>query len=145
MHFVDTNLLVYARDDADPAKRDRAREVMRLLWHSGRGRLSYQVLNEFYNTVTRKLSPGLPRDEAIADVRSFTSWQPLAPNPELFDRAWWIEERHRLSWWDSMIVAAALVQNCQTLLTEDLQDGQQIEGLQVISPFAFQFDLSRLA
>jgi len=140
MHFVDTNLLVYARDDAEPAKRDRAREVMGRLWRSGQGRLSHQVLIEFYNTVTRKLNPGLPRTEAAADVRALLAWNPVSPDAAILERAWSLEERHGFSWWDSLIVAAALAQDCRSLITEDLQDGQVIEGLRVLNPFAPSFD-----
>ena len=109
MHFVDTNVLVYARDDADPRKRDRARMIMARLWQGGDGRLSQQVLIEFYSTVTRKLKPGLPREEAIADVRELSVWNPIRPSLPLFDQAWQLEERYGFSWWDSLIVAAAPV------------------------------------
>jgi len=144
MHFVDTNLLVYARDDADPRKRDRAREVMSRLWQTGAGRISHQVLVEFYATVTRKLKPGLPREEAIADVRELSAWKPFPHSLPLYDRAWLIEDRHGLSWWDSLIVAAALAQDCATLLTEDLQHGLQIDQLRIANPFHPDFDLEAL-
>ena len=144
MHFVDTNVLVYARDDAEPWKRDRAREVMRRLWRTRQGRVSHQVLIEFYNTVTRKLSPGLPRDEAISDVRELLVWEPVAPDSALFERAWQVEDRYRLSWWDSLIAAAALIQDCQILHTEDLQDGMEIDGLRVVNPFGPAFDFRLL-
>lgn len=142
--FVDTNVLVYARDNAYSAKRDRAKAVMTSLWSSGWGRLSHQVLVEYYATVTRKLKPGLPREEAMADVRALAVWDPVPPTPKLFERAWLIEGRWQLSWWDSLIVAAALVQNCRTLLTEDLQNGLEIDGLRVVNPFEVEFDLTKL-
>jgi len=144
MHFVDTNVLVYARDDADPWKRDRARTIMTRLWQARDGRLSQQVLVEFYATVTRKLRPGLPREEAIADVRELSAWNPIPPSLPLFDQAWLLEERYGFSWWDSLIVAAALAQNCATLLTEDLQHGLQIDKLRVVSPFHPDFDPASL-
>lgn len=143
-HFVDTNLLVYCRDDTEPAKRDRALQIMRLLWETRRGRLSHQVLAEFYNTVTRKLSPGLPREEAAADVRSLLAWNPLPPGAAVLEKAWQIEERLRLSWWDSLVAASALILGCATLLSEDLQDGLRIEGLRVVNPFSPEFDLALL-
>ena len=144
MHFVDTNVLVYARDDAEPGKRDRARSIMALLWNEGNGRLSQQVLVEFYATVTRKLRPGLAKGEAMADVRELSAWNPIPPSLRLYDQAWQIEEQHGLSWWDSLIVAAALAQDCITLLTEDLQDGLTIGKLRVINPFPQDFDLAML-
>jgi len=145
MHFVDTNLLVYARDDADPWKRDRAREVMTRLWQTGNGRISHQVLVEFYATVTRKLKPGLPREDAMADVRELSAWKPVAHSTPLFERAWHLEGRYGFSWWDSLIVAAALASDSTTLLTEDLQHGLVIETLRVANPFHADFDLNELS
>ena len=144
MHFVDTNLLVYARDDAEPAKRDRAKNIIKFLWQSGEGRLSHQVIVEFYVTVTRKLKPGLPRDEAIADVRELNAWNPMATSLPLLNHAWEVEVRHGLSWWDSLIVASALAQDCRTLLTENLQDDLRIDGLRVVNPFNPDFDPAAL-
>jgi predicted nucleic acid-binding protein len=65
-------------------------------------------------------------------------------NSDAQTQAWLIEDRWQFSWWDSLIVAAALVQNCRTLLTEDLQDGLEIDGLRVVNPFEVEFDLAKL-
>jgi predicted nucleic acid-binding protein len=143
-HFVDTNLLVYARDDSEPAKRDRAREVMHRLWTSGSGRLSHQVLHEFYVTVTRKLKPGLTRDEAREEVRDLLSWNPVPISASLYECAWEIEERWNLSWWDSLIAASARLAGCSILLSEDMQDGLDLGGLRIVNPFSPQFDFSFL-
>jgi predicted nucleic acid-binding protein len=140
MHFVDTNVLVYARDTTEPAKQERARDVMRRLWQSGTGRLSHQVLQEFYVTVTRKLKPGLPPDEAMNEVRDLFAWNPVAPSEDLFENAWEIEARWQLSWWDSLIAASAWRAGCSTLLSEDLQDGLQLGSLRVLNPFSPLFD-----
>jgi len=145
MHFVDTNLLVYARDDADPWKRDRAREVLTRLWQTGNGRISHQVLVEFYATVTRKLKPGLPREDAMADVRELSVWKPVAHSKPLFERAWHLEDRYGFSWWDSLIVAAALASDSSTLLSEDLQHGLLIENLRVVNPFHPDFQIEQLS
>ncbi len=144
MFFVDTNVLVYARDDTDPIKRDRARGVMGLLWESRSGRLSHQVLVEFYSTVTRKLKPGLPAEEARADVIELSQWGPIAPNRDLYAEAWRIEDRFGLSWWDSMIAAAARQAGCAILLSEDLQHGLVIDGLRIVNPFRPEFDIASL-
>jgi len=144
MHFVDTNVLVYGFDESDPIRRDRARLVMRRLWEGRRGRLSHQVLQEFYATVTRKLKPALARPQARAEVEDLLTWNPLPASGALLNKAWHLEDRYGLSCWDSLIVAAALSQRCVTLLTEDLQDGLQIDGLLVVNPFAETFDLGRL-
>lgn len=140
MHFVDTNVLVYGFDESDPAKRGRAQRVMRRLWETRSGRLSDQVLNEFYATVTRKLTPPLSRTQAREEVEDLLGWEPVHPSASLFAEAWRLEDRHGFSWWDSLILAAALAQNCATLLTEDLQDGLEIDGLRIVNPFSSEFD-----
>jgi predicted nucleic acid-binding protein len=133
--FADTNLLVYARDTSDPTKHARAAEWMRHLWETGDGRLSIQVLQEYYVTVTRKLRPGLPKDAARADVQDLSAWRPAAIGVEGIEVGWSIEDRFGLSFWDSLIVAAAHVAGCQVILTEDLQDGMEFDGVRVVDPF----------
>lgn len=88
MHFVDTNLLVYSFDESDPAKQERAGLVMRKLWESRSGRLSFQVLQEFYVTVTRKLKPALARERAREEIRDLLSWSPVRPGAALLEDAW---------------------------------------------------------
>ena len=75
--FVDTNVLVYARVTSDPGKHRTALDWMTGLWESGTGRLSIQVLQEYYVTVTRKLRPALSRIAARADVRDLLAWDPV--------------------------------------------------------------------
>jgi predicted nucleic acid-binding protein len=140
--FVDTNILVYARDAGEPVKQARAMDVLRVLWKSRLGRVSQQVLQEYYVTVTRKLKPGLPKEEARDDIAALLAWRPLAPSGSTLSKAWEIEDRFGLTWWDSLIVAAALANRCTLLLSEDLQDGQQIDGLRIQNPFAPGFDFS---
>lgn len=144
MHFVDTNVLIYGFDDSDPPKRDRAQAVMRRLWESRTGCLSHQVLQEFYATATRKLRPALPLREARLEVEQLLSWGPVAMSPGILKLAWQVEDRHFFSWWDSLIAAAALAQDCRLLLTEDLQDGMEIDGLRVVNPFGPAFDFRLL-
>lgn len=133
--FVDTNVLVYARDSSEPAKHRTARAWMDWLWQHENGRLSTQVLNEYYVTVTRKLDPGLSRDEAREDVGLFAAWRPLPIDTDLIQRAFAFESEASLSWWDAMIVAAASTQDCTHLLSEDLQTGRRFGQIEVISPF----------
>lgn len=136
--FVDTNILVYALDAGAGDKQRLAAAWVDRLWRSGRGRLSVQVLHEFYVTVTQKLRPGLSRPVAQAEVRGLLSWRPVPPDEAVLERAWHVEERFGLSFWDSLIVAAAQAASCSHLLTEDLQDGQQLDGVQVMNPFRRQ-------
>jgi predicted nucleic acid-binding protein len=134
--FVDTNVLVYARDASESSKQARAAEWLRELWLEQRGRTSVQVLSEYYTAVTRKLRPGLPPDEAWDDVSALFAWQPQQIDRHLLEKAREIERRHALSWWDAMIVAAAQIQNCEVLLSEDLQHGWTCGTLTVRNPFA---------
>lgn len=133
--FVDTNVLVYSRDASAAEKQRRAREWLEALWRSRRGRLSRQVLHEYYVTVTQKLSPGMPRVEARADVRAFETWQPLASDLALLERAWSLQDSYAISFWDSLVVAAAMAAGCSHLLSEDLQAGQRFGELEVTDPF----------
>lgn len=133
--FVDTNVLVYARDATDPAKHARASAWMADLWEAGNGRLSVQVLQEYYVTTTKKLRPGLPPEEARADVLDLASWSPVVADVQMMASAWTIEERFDISFWDALIVAAAQVARCEVLLTEDLQHGMDLDGVRVADPF----------
>jgi len=134
--FVDTNVFVYARDASEPSKQPAAESWVRSLWLSGRGRLSTQVLHELYVTLTRKLRPGLPRDVAREEVRELQSWRPVAITADVLDEAWVLEDRFGLSFWDALVVAAARVAGCGAVLSEDLQDGQDFDGVVVVDPFA---------
>jgi predicted nucleic acid-binding protein len=133
--FVDTNVLVYLRDASDPDRQRRAAEWLAHLWESGSGRVSMQVLQEYYVTMTRKLRPGLPEEEAREDVAALGSWVPLAPDLDLLAAGWEEQDRYGFSFWDALIVAAARRLGCTVLLTEDLQDGQDLGGLVVRNPF----------
>jgi len=135
LFFVDSNLLLYRRDASEPGKQPQAAGWLEVLWQKRLGRLSIQVLEEFYEVVTRRLSPGLAPAEAQQEVRELFAWQPLPITADLVAAAWLVEERYRLSFWDSLIVAAGQITGCRYLLTEDLNDGQEIDGLRVVNPF----------
>jgi len=131
--FVDTNVLIYALDEADPKKHEAARLWRAQLWKSRRGRISYQVLQEFYVKVTQKWPDA--REQVRAEVRDLLAWQPVSANAALLERAWRVQDRYRLSFWDALIVAAAKVASCRYLLTEDLQADQEVDGILIINPF----------
>jgi predicted nucleic acid-binding protein len=133
--FVDTNVLVYARDTSEGAKQEIAWRWLEHLWRSRTGRLSYQVLDEYYVVVTEKLKPGLDREVARADVRNLMLWSPLPTSCTTIETAWTIQDRHGLSWWDSLIVAAAQTASCTWLLSEDFAHGRVFEGVCVVNPF----------
>jgi predicted nucleic acid-binding protein len=131
--FVDTNVLVYAIDRADEKKHHRARGWSAELWRSRQGRVSYQVLQEFYVTVARKRPAA--RGEARATVRDLLAWRPVSVDGDLLDRGWGLQDRYQLSFWDALVVAAAQAATCSHLLSEDLKAGQDFDGVVVVNPF----------
>jgi len=133
--FVDTNVLVYSRDARDVTKQTLAAQWLQTLWRDQNGRTSMQVLNEYYSTVTRKLTPRLAPEDAWEDVQSLFAWEPQATDAALLRLARDIERRYRISWWDALIVGAAQLQQCSLLLTEDLQDGTTFGTVTVKNPF----------
>jgi predicted nucleic acid-binding protein len=133
--FVDTNILVYARDASEPEKQSIAAKRMDELWDGRNGKLSVQVLNEYFVSVTRKLKPGLSADEAWDDIEALSVWEPLPMDLFLLQRGYAAQRRYGLSWWDSLIVAAAEASECTTILSEDLSHGAQYFGITVENPF----------
>ncbi len=131
--FVDTNIIVYAYDGSDPVKQEQARAV--IADADRRPVVSTQVLGEFYVTITRKLEiPVSPPDarEAVARLSRF----PVIPlDRDLALAAIDTAQSHQLSYWDSLIVEAARVGGCRTLLTEDLDAGSEIRGVEIMNPF----------
>ena len=134
--FVDTNVLIYAIDTADPVKQRMAQRWRTELWKARRGRISYQVLQEFYAKVTQKWAGA--QQKARDEVLDLVSWQPVSVDLALVETAWKIQDRYKLSFWDALIVAAAKSAACKYLLTEDLQGSQNIDGVTVVSPFAHE-------
>lgn len=133
--FVDTNILVYARDKGQGRKRDIADSILRRLWIDDTGVLSTQVLQEFYHVATRKLRPVMPRAEARDVVARYSEWCSMNTDPQLLVSASVLEENHSISWWDALIIAAALRSGATTLLSEDLQHGRRIGRLTIENPF----------
>ena len=132
--FVDTNVLLYAYESSEPVKTARAREWISRLWNDRRGRISMQVVSEYHSNLTRKLR--VPEEAAWDEAAAFFAWRPLPIDEGLLRRAREVQRRYQTSWWDSMIVAAAQLQDCLVLLTEDLQDGTVFGTLAVRSPFS---------
>lgn len=133
--FADTNLLLYARDDSSPIKQARAATWRDRLWREGTGRLSAQVISEYYVNLKRAAGTRMSAEEAWAQASRYLAWKPRAIDDEALSTARGIERRYKISWWDSLIVAAAQLQGCELLLTEDLQDGMAFGSLVVRSPF----------
>jgi len=133
--FVDSNVLVYARDAAHSDKQRQASAWMTELWRLRIGRVSIQVLTEYYITVTQKLRPGLDQETARQDVRSLFAWKPIRLDERILEEAWRVQDRYSLSFWDALILGAAQAGACRYLLTEDLQNEQRIGDVTVVNPF----------
>jgi predicted nucleic acid-binding protein len=133
--FVDTNVFVYAKQAGETIKQPLAAGWLARLWDEQTGRTSVQVLNEYYTALTRKVKPALPPADVWDDVKTLMAWNPQSIDIELLNRGREIEQRYRLSWWDSLIVGAAQLQNCVLLLTEDLQDRAVYGSVTVRNPF----------
>ena len=133
--FVDTNILVYAHDLDASVKHDQAAEIVSQLWESRNGVLSTQVLQEFYVTLTRKVSSTLSKLEARKLLQKYSNWQVVSNDSTIISQASEIEESYNLSFWDALIISAAYSQNVPMILTEDLTHGQIIEGILIENPF----------
>jgi predicted nucleic acid-binding protein len=133
--FVDTNILLYARDSSEPDKQIIASQRLEQLWDARNGRLSVQVLNEYFVNVTRKLDPGLSPDEAWDDIEALSVWEPMQMDFALLQRGHQVHRRYEISWWDSLIVAAAEAADCDTIISEDLAHDEQYFGITVENPF----------
>jgi predicted nucleic acid-binding protein len=133
--FVDTNVLLYCFDARDPDKRAAAQAWVAYCWQRKCGRISTQVLNEFYSNARKKFTSAISAGDARAEVRRYQHWQPWAIDHATVESAWAIESRFDLNYWDALILASAQQQGCGHLLSEDLQHGQQIDGVEVVNPF----------
>jgi predicted nucleic acid-binding protein len=134
--FVDTNILLYANDRGAGDKRLKAAELLRVLWQTRTGVVSTQVLQEFFYNATRKLSLPLHVPAARAIVQAYSAWQRFPITSTTILQAIDLHTVLNFSFWDSLIVAAALESHCTTLYSEDLQHGQVINGrLTLINPF----------
>ena len=132
--FVDTNVILYAQDPREPRKRASAVAWLERCWQSSRGRISSQVLHETYANL-RRMAPTLPAEECRAIVRRYRAWQAWPVDDATVDQAWDVQDRFGFAYWDSLMVAAAQMQGCTLLLTEDLQHDQRVDRLRIVNPF----------
>ncbi|MDE1949020.1 MAG: PIN domain-containing protein [Burkholderiales bacterium] len=133
--FVDTNVLLYAFDEGAKAKQERAREWLSACWQRRCGRLSSQVLHEFYANARKRFSSAIAAGDARSEVRRYQLWKPWLVDQATVETAWAVESRFQINYWDALMVAAAQHMGCEWLLTEDLQHDQQFETLRVVNPF----------
>ena len=133
--FVDTNILIYAHDMDAGAKHDVAISLIEKIWEEKTGIISTQVIQEFYVNVTRKIPNPITPVLARGLILNYFSWHLEAIEPHTILLASEIEERYVLSFWDSLIIAAASQSNAGKILTEDMNHGQIIEGVLIENPF----------
>jgi predicted nucleic acid-binding protein len=131
---VDTTVLLRSEDGADPAAQAQAIAWLALLWQRRLGRVSTQVLGEFYQQATRLLQPAMPAGDARAEVRRYQRWTPWQIDHATVEAAWSVESRFGLGYTDALIVAAAQQQGCRFLLTEHLPHQQVIDSVTLLHP-----------
>ena len=134
--FLDTNIFAYAFDPAAPSKAQLSNRLTRRAIATGKGIISYQVVQEFFNVAFRKFPAPKFAEQAQAYFTSVL--RPLLGvnfSPALLLRAMGIREKHSISWYDALIVAAAIEGECSVLYTEDFQHGREIEGVKILNPF----------
>jgi predicted nucleic acid-binding protein len=133
--FLDSNVLVYAHDVSAGAKHEIAKTAMRVLWEERSGVLSTQVLQEWFVIVTGKIPKPVTVSTARGIVEDLLSWEVIVNDGTSVLAAVDIHQRLGFSFWDSMVLQAALKAGAKRLLTEDLQHGQKVDGLRIENPF----------
>jgi len=134
--FLDTNVFVYSFDASAPAKARRAGDLIRRAVSTGKGIVSYQVVQEFFNLALRRFAQ--PMTVAEAEQYLATVFRPLLAihsSQAVYVEALRLSERYSLSWYDALIVAAAIEGESTLLLSEDLEHGQRFGDLRVQNPF----------
>jgi predicted nucleic acid-binding protein len=138
LFFVDSNLLVYALDTANPHKQAAALRWRDALWQSQSGRLSWQVLHEFFYTTTHKLH--ISETVVRPLVRSYAQWPVTGFSLSLVEHAWHWTDHARINYWDALILAAAERSGCRWLLSEDFSHRRKYGSVQAINPFVTEPD-----
>ena len=132
--FIDTNILVYAHDTTAGEKYTRARDLFLELWENRNGCLSIQVLQEFYLTVTQKVSSPMDYSKAVGIIRSLSYWHVHEPRTGDIVRAVELQHRYQVAFWDAMIIQSAAQLGCRMIWSEDLDPGQDYAGVKALNP-----------
>lgn len=134
-YFIDSNIIVYAHDIANPHNQEAAKRLIFEGLQNDSGVISTQVLSEFFVTVTKKIKKPLPIDIAQREIHLLGNLTVIEIEYEMVIQAIEIHRQNRISYWDSLIIAAAQRSHCSRLYSEDLNDGQIINNVQVVNPF----------
>lgn len=134
--FLDTNIFIYSFDSNEPQKQKKAIELIDSAVSENGGIISFQVIQEFTNVATKKFKKPM----TVSDIRLYLNEVliPLCevyPSSEFYLNSLDIKERHGFSFYDSMIVEAAISTDCHTLFTEDMQHNMKIKDLVIKNPF----------
>ena len=133
--FVDTNILVYAYDRGAGTRHAKAFRLIEQLWQHGNGILSTQVLQEFYVNVRRKAQRPVTAEQARALISDYMAWNPIVNDGAAMLDAIDLEKRFQLSFWDSLILAAAQKGGASIIYSEDFNHGQKFGSVEVRNPF----------
>jgi len=131
--FLDTNILIYSVDRADSSKQETAIALIAKHATNRTGVISTQVLQEFYSAATRKL--GITPDTAKKHLQDLQIFDVVQVTQSMIEQGIDVSTRHNISFWDGLIIAAASTAHATELLSEDLNHGQDIEGIQIKNPF----------
>jgi len=134
-YFLDTNILVYAYDSTAGLKHSLARLFVEACWENENGCLSMQVLQEFFVTVTRKITKPLDHQTARQIIADLAHWRLHTPDASDLLQAIDLQQSHQLAFWDAMVVQSAICLGCKQLLSEDLGHGQLYGEVRVVNPF----------
>ncbi len=133
--FVDTNLLVYAYDSSAGKKWKTSLEVLSLLWTHRTGVISTQVIQELFVSLTQKVKNPIRPEMAKEIISDLVQWPLVVNDGKNILRAIDLQIKYHLSFWDSLILQAAITSKSEFLLSEDFQDGQVIESVAIVNPF----------
>jgi predicted nucleic acid-binding protein len=133
-YFVDTNILMYAHDSSAGAKHERARALVEELWRERTGVVSTQVLQELSVNLRRKASRPLDPKATRDVIADYLTWQVVVNDGDSILEALDLEARHRISFWDALVVQAAQASGAKVLYSEDLSDGHKYGSVQVVNP-----------
>jgi predicted nucleic acid-binding protein len=143
--LLDTNVLLYAYDNNDARKRQRAVTVLRRLGQTQRGALSVQILGEFFWNATRKIRQPLPAERVEQSIQAYVrTWTVFDLTSLILLEAIRGVQRYQFPYWDGLIWATAKLNGIPTVLSEDFNDGAIIEGVSFRNPFTPAFDPTAL-
>jgi predicted nucleic acid-binding protein len=135
---LDTSILIYALDPADPIKRKVSVDLLRMTIANHSLTLSPQSLNEAYRVLTQRRQT-MPLAAVRAFLGTLAPWATAPLDAETTKRAWAVQDETKFGWWDSLMLAAALRAECGLFISEDLEDGMTVSGLRIANPFTAEF------